>query len=232
MQNLTVTNPPKHVGIIMDGNGRWAKLKNKQRSYGHKQGAKIIEDIALCLFESGVKYLSLYAFSTENFNRPQQEVNTLFDILEKGIEKYGELALKKNIRLTVSGDISVLNQSLQNKINRFKSETKKYETPVLHICLNYGARQEICRAFSLMQKNEISVCNEQILEQYLYTSEFPPVDLIIRTGGEYRLSNFLLWQSAYAELYFTDVLWPDFKKENAVEALLWYQSRNRRFGKV
>ena len=232
MQNLTVTNPPKHVGIIMDGNGRWAKLKNKQRSYGHKQGAKIIEDIALYLFDSGVKYLSLYAFSTENFNRPKQEVDTLFDILEKGIEKYGELALKKNIRLTVSGNISGLNQSLQNKINRFTSETKQYETPVLNICLNYGARQEICRAFSLMQKDGISSCNEQTLEKYLYTSEFPPVDLVIRTGGEYRVSNFLLWQSAYAELYFTDVLWPDFKKENAVDALLWYQSRNRRFGKV
>ncbi len=232
MKPSVILNPPCHVGIIMDGNGRWATARNKPRSFGHKQGAKAIKDVALYLFEAGVKCLSLYAFSTENFARPKQEVTELFNILEKGIEQYGELALKQNIRLAVSGDLSPLKPALREKIERFTLLTKHIQSPVLNICLNYGARQEICRAFSLMSQSGISNFDEKSIENFIYTSDFPQVDLIIRTGGEFRLSNFLLWQSAYAELYFTDVLWPDFNKEKAEDALLWYQSRNRRFGKV
>ena len=232
MKPSVILNPPCHVGIIMDGNGRWATARNKPRSFGHKQGAKAIKDVALYLFDVGVKCLSLYAFSTENFARPEQEVTELFNILEKGIEEYGELALKQNIRLTVSGDLAPLKPALRQKIERFTLLTKHIQSPVLNICLNYGARQEICRAFSLMSQSGISNFDQQSIDKFIYTSDFPQVDLIIRTGGEFRLSNFLLWQSAYAELYFTDVLWPDFNKEKAEDALLWYQSRNRRFGKV
>lgn len=232
MEKQVITNPPLHVGIIMDGNGRWATARNKNRSFGHKQGAKIIEEVALCLFDAGVKYLSLYAFSTENFSRPKEEVDELFNVLEKGIEKYGNLANKRKIRLAVSGDLSPLNPALKQKIERFTADTKDNGTPVLNICLNYGARQEICRAFSLMLQNGVSNVDEATVDKYLYTNDLPNVDLIIRTGGEQRLSNFLLWQSAYAELYFCNVLWPDFNKENAYDALLWYQSRNRRFGNV
>lgn len=232
MDTSVIKNPPKHVGIIMDGNGRWATARNKERSFGHKQGAAIIKDVALFLFESGVEYLSLYAFSTENFSRPEQEVNELFDVLDKGIEKYGNLAKKQRIKLIVSGDLTPLSDSLKQKIDKYVKLTERFDLPVLNICINYGARQELCRAFSLMLKDGVSNVNESTINEYTYTANLPDIDLIIRTGGEQRLSNFLLWQSAYAELYFTNVLWPDFNKENALDALLWYQSRNRRFGKV
>ena len=232
MSDRTILNPPTHVGIIMDGNGRWATARNKDRSYGHKQGAKTIKDVALSIFDAGVKYLSLYAFSTENFKRPKKEVDELFSILNKGIAEYGELALKQGIKLTVSGDISTLDDQLQNKILEFEQKTAKFNQPVLNICLNYGAKQELCRAFSLMAKQGIVNPDEKTVDKFLFKPELPPVDLVIRTGGEHRLSNFLLWQSAYAEIYFCDLLWPDFNKEEAVNALLWYQSRNRRFGNV
>jgi len=232
MSDRTILNPPTHVGIIMDGNGRWATARNKDRSYGHKQGAKTIKDVALSIFDAGVKYLSLYAFSTENFKRPKKEVDELFSILNKGIAEYGELALKQGIKLIVSGDISALDDQLQNKILEFEQKTAKFNQPVLNICLNYGAKQELCRAFSLMVKQGIVNPDEKTVDKFLFKPELPPVDLVIRTGGEHRLSNFLLWQSAYAEIYFCDLLWPDFNKEEAVNALLWYQSRNRRFGNV
>lgn len=223
---------PAHVGIIMDGNGRWAQARNKDRSFGHRQGAKIIEEVALYLFDQGVKYLSLYAFSAENFNRPQREVDELFNILDRGIKQYGELAVKKNIRLLVSGDLDKIPSSLRKRVVYYTNLTSNVQYPVLNICLNYGARQELCRAFSLMQSEGVSSPDQQTIEKYLYTSELPDVDLIIRTGGEYRLSNFLLWQSAYAELYFTPCLWPDFNKEETAKALEEFSRRNRRFGKI
>ena len=223
---------PNHVGIIMDGNGRWAQARHKKRSFGHKQGAKNIKEVALYLFDKGVKCLSLYAFSTENFNRPKEEVNQLFDILEKGIEEYGELALKQNIRLTVSGDLNAIPEGIRQKISFYTQKTQSIAYPILNICLNYGARQEICRAFCLMRENGIENPTESDIDKFLYTADLPELDFVIRTGGECRLSNFLLWQSAYAELYFTNCLWPDFNKEETAKALEEFSRRNRRFGKL
>ena len=222
---------PTHVGIIMDGNGRWATLRGHNRSFGHKQGAKTIKKVIETLYASGVEFVSLYAFSTENFARPKEEVDFLFDLLKDGIKDYGEQCLKKRVKLVVSGDLSVLDDNLIKVIQDYTKKTEVFSSPVLNICLNYGARQELCRAFNLMQENNERLITPQTVEKYLY-NDLPPVDLMIRSGGEKRLSNFMLWQCAYAELYFTDTLWPDFTKEDCLTALDWFASRKRRFGKV
>lgn len=223
---------PRHVGIIMDGNGRWAEKRGKKRSYGHEAGAKIIEQVADTLFSHGVQAISLYAFSTENFSRPKEEVDYLMKLLGRGIKRYAEYSKSKNVRFMVSGDISALDKKLQSEILKQTAVSSSEDAPVLNILLNYGGRSELCRAFNLMAKDGIKIADEETLEQYLYTATLPPLDLIIRTGGEKRLSNFLLWQAAYAELYFTDVLWPDFSKEEAEKALEWFSHRSRRFGNV
>ncbi len=223
---------PRHVGIIMDGNGRWAEKRGKKRSYGHEAGAKIIEQVADTLFSHGVQAISLYAFSTENFSRPKEEVDYLMKLLGRGIKRYADYSKSKNVRFMVSGDISALDKKLQSEIIKQTAVFSSENAPVLNILLNYGGRSELCRAFNLMAKDGIKIADEKTLEQYLYTTTLPPLDLIIRTGGEKRLSNFLLWQAAYAELYFTDVLWPDFSKEEAEKSLEWFSHRSRRFGNV
>lgn len=230
MQN-SISIVPEHVGIIMDGNGRWAEKRGKKRSYGHEAGAKIIENIADTLFSHGVQAISLYAFSTENFSRPKEEVDYLMTLLQRGLKRYADYSKTKNVRIMVSGDIGALPNSLQNQINKLTAIKTDENSPVLNILLNYGGRSELCRAFNLMLNDGVTA-NEQNIEKYLYTNSLPPLDMIIRTGGEQRLSNFLLWQAAYSELYFTDVLWPDFSKEEAEKALEWFSHRKRRFGNV
>ena len=224
-------SPPTHVGIIMDGNGRWAEKHGRTRSYGHKVGANLIEKVSKFIFASGVEYLSLYAFSTENFARPKEEVEYLMNLLKTGIKKYGKACFDNKIKLTVSGDLTALNEELQSVISTYVKKTEIFEKPVMNICLNYGARQELCHAFNHIIESGILNVTPQDIDNALY-AKLPPLDLIIRTGGEKRLSNFMLWQAVYAELYFTDLLWPDFTKEECLNALEWFSSRKRRFGKI
>ncbi len=231
MVNDLSKKAPRHVGIIMDGNGRWAALRGQKRSFGHRAGVKAIEEVAETLFGCGVEYISLYAFSSENFSRPKEEIDYLFNMLKDGITRYGENCLKKKVRLLVSGDLSSFDQELRDLINSFIQKTSKFSSPVMNICLNYGARQELCRAFNLIAKTNEKTIDENTVSKYLY-ADLPDLDLVIRSGGEQRLSNFMLWQASYAELYFTDLLWPDFNKEATLNALDWYYARKRRFGKI
>ena len=221
---------PRHVGIIMDGNGRWATARGKKRAYGHEVGAKNIEPVVDCLFDNGVENVSLYAFSTENFSRNKEEVDELMSLLKKGLKKYGNYAVNKKVRLIVSGDTALLDDDLSKEITKEVQKTAKFVGKTLNICIAYGGRQEICRAAEELRQNGEPITAEA-LESRLYTADLQPLDFIIRTGGEYRLSNFLLWQSAYAELYFTPVLWPDFNREEVLRALCAFLSRSRRFGK-
>lgn len=223
---------PRHVGIIMDGNGRWATARGRERSYGHKKGAAIIPDVIDKIFNKGTYCLSLYALSAENLARPEKEVKTLLSILQKGIKKEGERAVKNGVRFVVSGDKSVLGDKARAEVDQLENQSAACDGHILNICFNYGSRQELCRAFSLMQKNGETEVTPETVNKYLYTAALPDVDLVIRTGGEKRLSNFLLWQSSYAELYFCDVLWPDFSSSDINAAYEWFSSRKRRFGKA
>lgn len=224
-------NIPGHVGIIMDGNGRWAESRGKSRSYGHKKGSDNVDRIVTHAFGAGVKTLSLFAFSSENWARPKEEVDELMRLLERYFKKFIGKVLKNDVRLCVMGDISVLSDSLKEVIERGMSDSAGMTSHVLNIGVNYGGRQEIVRAVNklLSEGREIT---EKGISENLYTAEFGEPDLIIRTGGEYRLSNFMLYQAAYSELYFTDVLWPDFNEEQFDMALLSYAGRKRRFGKI
>lgn len=222
---------PSHVGIIMDGNGRWAKIRGKERSYGHREGSKNVDKIVTHAFSRGVKTLSLYAFSAENWSRPQKEVDELMRLLKVYFTKFLKKVLKNNVRLNVMGDLSKLTPELQEIINNDMEKSKGNTEHILNVAINYGARQEIVYAVNkLISKGEdVSVDN---ISKELYTAEFGEPDLIIRTGGELRLSNFMLYQGAYAELYFTDVLWPDFDGDEFDKALNEFARRNRRFGNV
>ncbi len=222
---------PAHVGIIMDGNGRWATLKGKDRSYGHKHGSQNVETIVQYAFDRGVKALTLYAFSTENWARPQKEVDELMRLLKAFFKKFIKKVSDNDIKLNVVGDKSVLSAELQKIIFKGEDKTASNTGHVLNIALNYGGRQEIVWAVNKLidHGEQVTVDN---LSQALYTAESGEPDLIIRTGGEFRLSNFLLYQGAYSELYFTDVLWPDFDGAQLEKAFTEFSSRNRRFGKV
>ena len=222
---------PKHVGIIMDGNGRWAKLRGKERSYGHKIGSNNVEKIVAHAFKSGVTALSLYAFSSENWSRPKAEVDELMRLLKVYFKKFIGKLLKNDIRLMVMGDLSVLDSELQKVIGEAIEKSSTNTGATLNIALNYGGRQEIVRAVcSLLQDGkEITV---EGISSRLYTAPIGEPDLIIRTGGELRLSNFMLYQGAYSELYFTNVLWPDFNQEEFDKALEEFGKRNRRYGNV
>lgn len=224
-------NIPGHVGIIMDGNGRWAESRGKSRSYGHKKGSDNVDRIVTHAFGAGVKTLSLFAFSSENWARPKEEVNELMRLLERYFKKFIGKVLKNDVRLCVMGDISVLSDSLKEVIERGMSDSAGMTSHVLNIGVNYGGRQEIVRAVNKLVSEGREITEKGISEN-LYTAEFGEPDLIIRTGGEYRLSNFMLYQAAYSELYFTDVLWPDFNEEQFDMALLSYAGRKRRFGKI
>ncbi len=223
---------PRHVGIIMDGNGRWAKKRGKPRSYGHKKGADVIDEVVTECFNEGAKAVSLYAFSTENWVRPKEEIDAIFGLLGVLIEKKLSKLIKKEVRLIISGDITPLPESLREKCLNVVKKSENFKERTLNIALNYGSRAEIVRAANLAIKSGKTELTEEDFVNGFYTSSLPDIDLVIRTSGEMRLSNFFLWQCAYAEFYFTDVLWPDFHKEELKKAFEWYSHRKRRFGGV
>ncbi len=230
MERVSAT--PKHVGFIMDGNGRWAKLRGKPRSFGHIKGSDNVEKVVTGCFERGVYAVTLYAFSTENRSRPKEEVDKILSLLEKFLKKYIKTLVKNEVKLVFSGDLSVLPKSLKNLAEEKTQQTENFTKNVLNIALNYGSRAEIIRACNALIKSGKSEVTEKDFENELYTKLLPEIDLIVRTGGEKRLSNFFMYQAAYAELYFTDVYWPDFKEEELDKALLWFSKRQRRFGNV
>lgn len=227
-ENMVV---PTHVGFIMDGNGRWAKQKGKPRNFGHQKGAENVEKVVSACFSSGIKYVSLYAFSTENWGRPENEVKKIMDLLYKFLIKYTKTLIKNEIRFMVSGDKDGLSKELRELIVKTEEITKSY-SKTLNIAINYGGKQEIVSAVNKIITLGETQVTEETISNHLYTSELPDIDLVIRTSGEQRLSNFFIWQCAYAEFYFTSVLWPDFDENCLQDAISWYSKRNRRFGKL
>lgn len=229
---------PNHVAIILDGNGRWAKSKGMPRNYGHAQGAKNVEEICRIAYKMGIKYLTFYAFSTENWNRPKEEVDALMKLLHNYMKTCLKTASKNRIRVRVIGERSRLDESTQKRIAELEEASKDYEGLNMTIAINYGSRDEIIRSVKKYAKDCIDgkqnpdELDEKIFGSYLDTYDLPDPDLLIRTSGEQRLSNYLLWQLAYSEFYFTPVLWPDFKEKDLQEAVLAYQKRKRRFGGV
>ena len=227
---------PKHVAIILDGNGRWAKSKGMPRNYGHTVGAKNVETVCQAADELGIKYLTLYAFSTENWNRPESEVAALMKLLESYLKNCIRTADKNNMRVRVIGEISRLSEKFQQRIAQLEQASASNTRLNLTIAINYGSRDEMIRAMKHMYtdvkngKLEEAAIDEKIFSSYLDTRELPDPDLLIRTSGEQRLSNYLLWQLAYSEFYFTDVPWPDFHKEELELAVEAYNKRDRRFG--
>ena len=229
---------PRHIAIIMDGNGRWAREQGQDRLFGHVQGVESVRNIVEGCAELGIEYLTLYAFSTENWDRPEYEVIGLMELLVNTIRNEVESLNKNNIRLHVIGDMNMLPEYARKELKEALDLTKKNTRLNLIMALSYSGRWELLNAVKNIayevKKNNLSVeeINQHTLQQYLCTSDFPDPELMIRTSGEYRISNFLLYQLAYAELYFTNVRWPDFRKENLYEAILDYQGRERRFGKT
>ena len=221
----------RHVGFIMDGNGRWAKKRNKPRTFGHKKGADAIVGVVEECFENGVEVVSLYAFSTENWSRPKAEIDAIFDLLGTFLKKYSKTLFQNEISLLISGDLSPVSEKLRVQAEKLMSETAHFKERVLNIALNYGSKTEIIRAVNLL-KDKSGEITEEDISNNLYTSGLPDIDLVVRTSGETRLSNFFLWQCAYAEFYFTDVLWPDFNKEETRKAIEWFYGRKRRFGGI
>jgi len=238
MKESLHNNFPKHVAIIMDGNGRWAKKIGKKRVFGHKNGTNSVRECIDASIKIGVKNLTLFVFSTENWNRPKLEVNALMDLLAYTLEKEKDSLIKNNIKVNVIGDLESLENEPKTKLKDIISSTTYNDKLNLNLAISYGSRQEILNAFkelsNKVKNNIISIKNidEKIINEHLYTRNLPNVDLLIRTGGEKRVSNFLLWQIAYAEMYFTEILWPDFKEKDFLDAIVNYQNRERRFGKI
>ena len=226
---LDKNNIPKHVAIIMDGNGRWAKQKGEMRIFGHTNGVESVRESLTAAAEIGVKYLTLYAFSTENWNRPKEEVAALMDLLVKAIYDEVEELNEKGVRLETIGNTSILPVSCREALTKAKERTKNNDKITLILALSYSSRWEIAQAVKTMAEESISgklnveTINEDLISSYLSTSNFPDPELLIRTSGENRVSNFLMWQLAYTELYFTETLWPDFKKEHFFKAIKDYQ---------
>ncbi|MDO9274532.1 MAG: isoprenyl transferase [Lutibacter sp.] len=235
---INTDNLPNHIAIIMDGNGRWAEMKGKPRVFGHKNGVTSVKEVIEGCREIGVNYLTLYAFSTENWNRPKLEVKTLMALLVSSLRKELNTLVKNNIKLNTIGNIENLPEKAQAELAEVVEKTKNNTSLTLTLALSYGSREEIVNVIRNISKkvvnNQLTVeeINENIINNHLYTFSLPDVDLLIRTSGEKRISNFLLWQIAYAELYFTNTLWPDFRKENLFNAIVDYQQRERRFGKT
>ncbi|MCR5830212.1 MAG: isoprenyl transferase [Lachnospiraceae bacterium] len=227
---------PEHVAIIMDGNGRWAKKRFLPRSAGHSAGSRTVEQICDDAWSLGIKYLTVYAFSTENWKRPESEVATLMDLLRKYMKNCLERSRKNNMRVRVIGDITRLDEDLRESIKELTHESSANTGLCFTVALNYGGRDEIVRAVRKILEDRdtgkitAADISEDVISGYLDTSDMPDPDLVIRTSGEIRLSNFLPWQSAYSELYFTDVLWPDFDKKELIKAIEWYNGRDRRYG--
>ncbi|MBU2505909.1 MAG: isoprenyl transferase [Bacteroidetes bacterium] len=229
---------PRHIAVIMDGNGRWAKKRGLPRVAGHKKGILTVREIVEACAFVGVEYLTLYTFSTENWNRPQEEVSYLMRLVVKSLKDETDELHKNGIRLTTIGDISHLPQVVQNELNEAFEKTKDNKRMVLNLALSYSGRSEIVSAVkqivaaSKTKGFEISSINEETISNFLFTRDMPDPDLMIRSGGEFRISNFLLWQLAYSELFVTDVLWPDFKCKHLIESIKDFQRRERRFGLV
>lgn len=227
---------PEHIAIIMDGNGRWALSLGKRRTYGHYIGSKIVDDITKASVEMGIKYLTLYAFSTENWKRPPSEIKFLISLLHTQIQKKESLFEENEVRFNTIGDVSVYPQKTQDMLKKIKESTKNNRRMVLTLALNYGSKLEItyaCKKIAADIKNDkldVNAISESLINKYLFTYDMPDVDLLIRTGGEKRISNFLLWQSSYAELVFFDKYWPEFTKEDLKEAVEEFKHRKRRFG--
>ena len=229
---------PKHVAIIMDGNGRWANLQGKSRVKGHQQGARTVRDIVEEAKSQGIKYLTLYAFSKDNWSRPKEEVNILMKLLVTSLKKEYNRLINNNIRLQSIGEEDDLPNPVKEELNYVIVKTKNNTGMVLTLAINYGGKEELTdamKSIAIKVKNSIippEKVDQSTINEHLYTRNLPAVDLLIRTSGEERISNFLLWHIAYAELYFTDTLWPDFKKEDLQKAIVDYAKRERRFGKT
>lgn len=236
MTKIDLNKLPRHIAIIMDGNGRWAQQHTIGRIRGHKKGAESVRTVVRACREIGIKYLTLFAFSQENWERPENEVKALMLLLEEYLTKEVEELQEQEIRLVTIGETGLLNSSVREKLQRAKETTAKNDKMILNLALSYGGRDEIIHAVKKIiddkekGKVDINKITKDDFSNYLYTSGMPDPDLLIRTSGEYRISNFLLWQTAYTELYFTNVLWPDFTKDDLLKAIASYQQRERRFG--
>ena len=231
-------NMPRHVAIILDGNGRWAKAKGMPRNYGHAQGSKNVERICEEAWRMGIKYLTVYAFSTENWNRPKDEVDALMKLLRNYMKTCLKTAAKNDMKIRVIGDITRLDEDIRSRIEELEKSTKDNGGLNFQIAINYGSRDEITRAVRRIAADcrdgrlAAEEIDEQVIDRYLDTHDIPDPDLLIRTSGEQRLSNYLLWQLAYTEFFFTDVPWPDFTKEELLKAVEQYNARDRRYGGV
>lgn len=229
---------PQHIAIIMDGNGRWAKSRDQERTFGHKNALKAVREVINACNEVNIPYLTLYTFSTENWNRPTEEVNTLMDLLSSTLLQEAEEIFSKGLRIHAIGDLDRLPDTVREQLLNIIELTKNNNKGNLILALSYGSQREILNAVKEISKKvkdgevDINDIDEKLFENHLYTKDFPPVDLLIRTSGEVRISNFLLWQIAYAELQFLDTLWPDFTKEDFFQCIVNYQSKERRFGKT
>ena len=238
MNDILNSQIPQHVAIIMDGNGRWAKKIGKKRAFGHENGTNSVKECIDASIRLGIKNLTLYVFSTENWNRPKFEVSALMDLLAYTLNKQKKSLIENNIKVNVFGDLESLNKKPKDKLKDIILSTEKNNKLNLNLAISYGSRQELLKAIrevsNKVKNNIISEKNidEKIINEHLYTRNLPNVDLLIRTGGESRVSNFLLWQIAYAELYFTKILWPDFKEKDFFDAIGNFQKRERRFGKI
>ena len=238
MNDILNSQIPQHVAIIMDGNGRWAKKIGKKRAFGHENGTNSVKECIDASIRLGIKNLTLYVFSTENWNRPKFEVSALMDLLVYTLNKQKKSLIENNIKVNVFGDLKSLNKEPKDKLEDIILSTENNNKLNLNLAISYGSRQELLKAIrevsNKVKNNIISEKNidEKIINEHLYTRNLPNVDLLIRTGGESRVSNFLLWQIAYAELYFTDILWPDFKEKDFFDAIGNFQKRERRFGKI
>jgi len=235
---INTDNLPRHLAIIMDGNGRWAKQQGMLRAFGHENGVKAVRVTVEACAKLGIGYLTLYAFSTENWNRPKLEVDALMSILMNSLKKELPVMQKNNIKLNAIGNTTLLPDRARKQLTDFIEQTKTNTGMTLTLALSYGSREEIIAAIKQISEkvknNELNVADisESLVTSHLYTHNLPDADLVIRTSGEHRISNFLLWQAAYAELYFTNVLWPDFREKDLHDAIINYQKRERRFGKT
>ena len=238
LEKIDKNNLPKHVAIIMDGNGRWAKSRGEERTFGHKSGVTSVRNAISACDKVGIEYLTLYTFSTENWNRPSDEVNTLMSLLSETLLEEAEELFSKGIRLHVIGEIEKLPYLVKEQLLNVVDLTKNNTKSNLVLALSYGSQREILNAVKEIaqevKEGKISAedINEKLFENHLYTKDLPPVDLLIRTSGEVRISNFLLWQIAYAELQFLDIFWPDFQEEHLYQCIINYQNKERRFGKT
>ena len=229
---MKLLTKPVHIGIILDGNGRWAKKRGKPRLYGHEKGANAIKKLLVYAKKYDIKYVSVFAFSTENWKREKLEVDGIFKILENTIDNFKNSFLNNNYKLTIMGNLTKLNKSLKQKISSLVESSKKNTGVVLNVGINYGGRSEIVNAVNVILQQNIKTVNEKSFEKFLYTKNLPALDFVVRTSGEQRISNFMLWQIAYSELYFPKFYWPSFSERRFKKCLVEFSKRKRRFGNV